>query len=161
MLLGVDELPILGVVCCDSVEGGASVPVLEDPLGDFAGVSGVLFLLVCFASRCSNVPRSVLSPSSSLSRPDSLSNDSIRPRRFSRPSMYFALLGYQLDIPISRESSRLPFRLSSLLLHLCENAFRLVVFAVRTFGQFCIALDFLLTAHITGLQYAYQHVLGT
>ena len=75
--------------------------------------------------------------------------------------MYLALLGYQLDIPISRVSSQLPFRLSSLLLDLRENAFCLVIFAVGTFGQFCIALDFLLTAHITGLQYTCQHTLGT
>ena len=43
-LLGVDELPILGVACCDSTEGGARAPVLEDPLGDLDGVSGVLVL---------------------------------------------------------------------------------------------------------------------
>lgn len=43
------------------------------------------------ARRCSNVPRSVLPPSSSASRPEMRKSDSIRPRRFSNPSMYLAL----------------------------------------------------------------------
>lgn len=43
------------------------------------------------ASLFSNVPKSVFPLSSSERRPDSRRSDSMRPRRFSKPSMYFAL----------------------------------------------------------------------
>jgi hypothetical protein len=43
------------------------------------------------AKRLSRIPRSVLPTSSSERSPDSFSKVSILPRRFSRPSMYFAL----------------------------------------------------------------------
>lgn len=44
------------------------------------------------ASRFSSVPRSVFPLSSSDKRPDNRKRDSMRPRRFSKPSMYLALL---------------------------------------------------------------------
>lgn len=47
------------------------------------------------ARRFSSVPRSVFPPSSCDKRPESRSSDSIRPNRFSNPSMYLALYEYQ------------------------------------------------------------------
>lgn len=77
----------------------AEVPGVQraDSDEDLPGFEGAL----CeeFADSCrrrSRSPRSVVS-SPSGKRPESFSSDSIRPRRFSRPSMYFALRhgGYQ------------------------------------------------------------------
>lgn len=82
------------------------------------------------ASRFSNVPRSVLPPSSSDKRPDKRNSDSMRPRRFSRPSMYFALYRICQFKKHMRNQIYIPFWRVALLLHLCEDAFRLVVDAV-------------------------------
>lgn len=45
-----------------------------------------------------------------------------------------------------------PFRRLTLLLDLCEDAFRLVVLAVGARGHLAVALDLLLAAHVARLQ---------
>ncbi len=77
-----------GVVWCDSVEARGGL--IEFDLFDvLEGLSPLLTDLS--ANRFSSVPRSVLPPSSSESRPDSFRRDSILPNRFSKPSIYLAL----------------------------------------------------------------------
>ena len=68
--------------------------------------------------------------------------------------MYFALLRDQLEFSLVRVSGRLPFGLSPLLFHLCENALVLVSLAMRALGHFRVAFDLLLPAHVTGLQHS-------
>jgi len=89
------------------VETAASrgVPLVMDEASCMPGVlllsSDELFSLtaaVLSASLFSRVPRSVAPESSSDSRPDSLKRDSMRPNRFSRPSMYLALLTLGVDV---------------------------------------------------------------
>lgn len=48
------------------------------------------------ARRFSRVPRSIFDESFSDNKPERRNNDSIRPSRFSRPSIYFAL-GYHVS----------------------------------------------------------------
>lgn len=95
--------------------------------------------------------------------PESRNKLSIRPRRFSRPSMYFALdrNSHELVIRISRQDARRPhsrhedehspLRRIPFLLNLCKDAVRLVVDAMCTCWQLSIALDFLLSAHVASL----------
>lgn len=86
---------------------------------------------VLSANLFSRVPRSVAPESSSDSRPESLKRDSMRPNRFSRPSMYFALVTSDMRGCIGGSVSRnSPFRWVALLLHLGEDAFRFVVLAM-------------------------------
>ena len=62
---------------------------LTEPLAPWE--EGLLLPIDRSASLFSSVPRSVLPSSSSEISPESLSRDSMRPRRFSKPSMYLAL----------------------------------------------------------------------
>lgn len=103
------------------------------------------------ARRFSRVPRSVLPASSSVSRPDMRKRDSMRPRRFSRPSMYFALqqvLGVERR---RRKGKYVPFGRIALLLHLGEDAFGLVIDTMATFWHLAVAFDLFLAAHVAGL----------
>ena len=62
------------------------------------------------AKRFSKVPRSVRPASSSVNRPDIFNNDSMRPRRFSSPSMYFALQKCERSLVFAiRRRSTYPF----------------------------------------------------
>jgi hypothetical protein len=66
--------------------------------------------------------------------------------------MYLALL-YLSTLPnFSCVKVDIPFGRIPLLLNLCEDAFCLVVDAVRALGHLAVALDLLLPAHIAGLQ---------
>ena len=85
---GVGSLSICGVLCGDSRFRGW-LPDFED-----LGVPALLWLYVLSVSLFSSVPKSVLSSSSLPNSPESFSRDSILPRRFSSPSMYFALGSY-------------------------------------------------------------------
>lgn len=75
-----------GVPWFDSVAADALGELLRDPSPSALGLD-------CSASRFSRVPRSVLPPSSSERSPDIRKSASIRPSRFSSPSMYLALQG--------------------------------------------------------------------
>lgn len=46
----------------------------------------------------------------------------------------------------------IPFGRISLLLHLSENTICLIVYTVGAFGHLAVAFDFLLPAHVAGLQ---------
>ena len=88
--------------------------------------------------------------------PDSLSKLSMRPSRFSSPSMYLALATVVSSacahrIPL-RRGHHIPLGRVSLFLHLGEDAVGLVVDAVCAGGELAVALDLLLPAHVTGLQ---------
>jgi hypothetical protein len=91
-LLGLDVVASArGVDCRDGLDG---LPALELAANGFLTVLESLGLGADrLASRFSNAPKSVLPTSSSDRRPDSFSNVSILPNRFSRPSMYLALRG--------------------------------------------------------------------
>jgi hypothetical protein len=103
------------------------------------------------ANRFSMVARSVLPSSSSGSTPERRMSDSIRARRFSRPSMYLALRMISPRCCTVAAIADAPFRRLALLLHLCEYALCLVVLAMRTRRHLAITLDLLLSAHIAGL----------
>lgn len=93
------------------------------------------------ARRFSRVPRSVLPASSSERRPDILRSDSMRPSRFSRPSIYFALCPSSECMSLRLRQDRLPFRWIPLLFHLCKYAFCFVVYTVRARGHPSVTLD--------------------
>lgn len=86
------------------------------------------------ASCFSRVPRSVLPPSFSDKSPDSRRRDSMRPNRFSRPSIYLALEAPSILIRLLVQSDRLPlpFRGITFLLHMSEYALRLIVLTMCT-----------------------------
>lgn len=117
------------------------------------------------ASRFSRVPKSVFPLSSSERRPESRRSDSMRPRRFSRPSMYFALrqgprVSRQALLSdtasshcVSSGSSNIPFGWVSFLLHLREDTLGLVIDTVGAFGHLAIALDFFLPTHVACLEW--------
>lgn len=77
----------------------------------------------------------------------------MRPRRFSKPSMYFALYGPgQIGIHRLRNScSNIPFRRISFLLNLSKDTIRLIVDTVRALGHLAVALDLFLPTHIARL----------
>lgn len=144
------------------------LPDFEDRSGVLVGVSPLLWLKVLYVNLFSNVlgsgpsiivlsartfsfifSRSMSSPSP-FSIPESFSRDSIRPRRFSNPSIYFALQLGQRRRPLS-EVDRIPFGRIALLLNLSEDTFCFVVETVRTCWHLPITLYFLLSAHITRL----------
>lgn len=85
--------------------------------------------------------------------PESLRRCSMRPSRFSKPSIYLALrIGQQLDDSASiRRGPDIPLGRTALLLNLGEDTFGLVVCAVTASRQLAVALDLLLPAHITSL----------
>jgi hypothetical protein len=102
------------------------------------------------ASLFSSVPKSVLPLSSSDSKPDRRSNDSIRPSRFSSPSIYFALRTRMSHL--SRvEAGDIPFGWVSFLLDLSKYAFGFVIDAVCTRWHFAVTLDLLFSTHVTRL----------
>ena len=155
-LLGVLDRPIRGLGRCDSEEGRARVPVLVEPAGDFEGVPGSLRLWLCSASLFSNVPRSVFPHSSSFTSPDRLRRASILPRRFSKPSMYFALFQHQCQQSAQLEPPELiPFGLSALLLYLREYALCFIIDAMRTRRHLSITFDLLFPAHVASLPEAH------
>lgn len=94
-----DPMVSRGVLFESGCEPGLGDPSAMDavllltPAGEFVLLIGVsLDVAEAFsARRFSKVPRSVLPASSSVNRPDMRRRDSMRPRRFSKPSMYFAL----------------------------------------------------------------------
>lgn len=93
-----DPIVSFGVLirsCVDPVTGepSASEAALLFGAGEFVFMAPLSLDDAFSARRFSKVPRSVLPASSSLKSPDMRSRDSMRPRRFSRPSMYFALSG--------------------------------------------------------------------
>lgn len=103
---------------------------------------GLPFDVTFSARRFSSVPRSVLPASSSVRRPDIFNNDSIRPSRFSRPSMYLALSN--LVNKKYRDQWQMfdqPFRRIAFLLNLREDAFRLVIRAVRALRLLRVAFN--------------------
>jgi hypothetical protein len=106
--------------------GGATDALLSSML-----ILGVADRPALASSRLSNVARSVLPSSSSGRTPDRRISDSMRASRFSRPSMYLALLVVSISFcpahPNYPPLRRLPF-----LLDLCEDAFCLVILAVCT-----------------------------
>lgn len=85
-LRGLGRAGCAGVALTFSVVGAT-----EAILSSECCVLGVPFVLARSASRLSKVARSVLPSSSSGSTPDRRISDSMRARRFSRPSMYLAL----------------------------------------------------------------------
>lgn len=143
------------------IVGGRGVPLVDVWLSSFA--AGVLPLpselafsfatAVLSASLFSRVPRSVApARSSSVRIPDSRNNDSIRPSRFSRPSMYLCLL--VISINLSRGGGgmfQVPFWRIALLFDLRKDAFGLVILAVRACRHLSVALDLLLSAHVASL----------
>lgn len=102
--------------------------------------------------RFSSVPRSVLPSSSSERRPDSLNRLSMRPRRFSSPSMYLALTFVLVASGSNAAQVHSPFGWLALLFHLGEDAFSLVVCTMCAGWHFAIALDLLLATHVTSLR---------
>lgn len=103
------------------------------------------------ASRFSRAPKSVLLASDSDSKPDRRSKDSIRPSRFSKPSIYFALARVNYRSGAGNSMGGIPLWRISLLLDLSKHTFRLVVYAMRAFWHSPIAFYFLFPTHITGL----------
>ncbi len=92
-----------GVSCESRVDPGLGelscteeLPPLFGGAGDSVALAPFSFAEAFSARRFSRVPRSVLPASSSDNRPDMRNRDSIRPSRFSRPSMYLALVTSQL-----------------------------------------------------------------
>lgn len=73
----------------EEAKGGGWLPLCDCGVSD--GVLELLLAVALSASLFSSILKSVRSTSSSLRRPESLSKASIRPRRFSSPSMYLAL----------------------------------------------------------------------
>jgi hypothetical protein len=133
------------------------------------------------ASRFSKVPRSVRPLSSSLrspemrsgglayrhgfegfemncsNSPDNFNKLSILPNLFSSPSMYFALANISGSQKKQMRHIRLPLRRISLFLYSCENAFRLIIYTMRTRRHLSIALDLLLPTHIASLRFSSVH----
>jgi len=119
-----------GVPDCDSLrcndELGVSMLGFDDAVA--------LGCDLCFsASLRSMAPRSLRPASSSVISPDILSSCSMRPRRFSRPSMYFALSSWSAPPALCLRLAHLPFGRVSLLLNMCEDAFCLVIGTMTTF----------------------------
>ena len=85
-LPGVETVPGRGVSLVD--EASCTPGVLLLPSNELFSLAAA----VLSANLFSRVPRSVAPESSSDSSPESLKRDSMRPNRFSRPSMYFALI---------------------------------------------------------------------
>lgn len=108
------------------------------------------------AKRFSNVPRSVFPPSSCESSPESRSSDSIRPNRFSNPSIYLALKNHKHQHHPKQDSSAVsldvPFWRIPLLLHLSEHTIGLVVDTMRALGHLAITLYLLFPTHIASLE---------
>jgi hypothetical protein len=77
----------------------------------------------------------------------------MRPRRFSKPSMYFALhCPSQIQSSAQvRRNNHSPFRGISFLLDLGKDTIRLIVDTVRALGHLAVALDLFLPAHIASL----------
>lgn len=119
-----------------------------------SGESVELFGVGCFSTRgaslFSNVPRS-LSSSSSFKSPESLSKDSIRPNRFSRPSIYLALCSVNYPEYFTDDFRSRPFGRISLLFHVREDALNFVADTVGTFWHPPVTLDLLFSANITSL----------
>jgi hypothetical protein len=147
-----DLCSVLALTSAGEALSRVSLSGVEVLLDDSSPVSlSLLNCAVLSCSRFSKVPRSVAPRSSSDKRPDSRSNDSMRPNRFSRPSMYFALTGFSNEL--TRDfGSGLPLGRIALLLDLGEDAFCLVVLAMGARGHLPIALDFLLSTHIASLK---------
>lgn len=103
-------------------------------------------------SRFSKVPRSVRPSSSSERSPDSLRRLSIRPRRFSSPSIYFALQTISAEVCSDSGQAILPLGRLAFLFYLGKDTFGFVVLAVSAGGHLAIALDFLLATHVTSLR---------
>ena len=147
---------------CESMRG----VVLWDVAGCWValGTLNLLGVLAAFkafvrsASRFSSVPRSVFPLSSSDKSPDNRKSDSIRPKRFSRPSIYLALQAHLAQRELGRHkkwyffsSANIPFRRIPFFLDLRKDAVRLVVDAMRALGHFAVAFDFLFPTHIACL----------
>lgn len=138
--------------CEPEVSGHADVSEARE------GARSVDAFALLSANRFSKVPRSVLPSSSSESRPDRRKSDSMRPRRFSSPSIYLALGESAHRSHSHPKPRRSPFWRIALLLYLCEDAFRLVVLAVCAGGHLAVALYLLLTTHIARLPPFSQHL---
>jgi hypothetical protein len=144
-----DAVPLLGLGSAGCTGVPSVVGATDARLSSIPLSRGVADCPALSVNRFSNVARSVLPSSSSGMTPDRRMSVSMRAKRFSKPSMYLALLLSAL--PSLRTPSYVPFRWLPLLLYLCEDAFRLVVLAVCARGHLAVALDLLLPAHITRL----------
>jgi hypothetical protein len=142
---GLGMPPGRGVLLTDPAPEAPGVP---ESL--FDGVSTFPSSAVLSANLFSNVPRSVAPASSSDRRPDKRKRDSMRPRRFSSPSIYFALQHSQ-SCKVMSGLVHLPFWWVALLLHLSEYTLGLVILAVCTGRHLTVALDLLLSTHVASL----------
>ena len=138
--------------------------------GGAFGTLNLFAFLVAFiaivrsASRFSNVPKSVLPLSSSDSNPDSRRRDSMRPRRFSNPSIYLALQGPSVRFKVifsKKPMHYLPFGRVTLLLNLREDTICLVVNAVRALRHLAVAFDLFLSTHVASLSCETQKDIST
>lgn len=141
-----------GVPLCEGV-CPSSCCCIEPPSCDVREEPVPVFAPARFSeSRFSSVPKSVRPSSSSERSPDSLSRLSMRPRRFSSPSIYFAL---QLSVSSCWRTvvqGHSPFGRLALLFHLGEDALGLVVLAVGASGHLAVTFDFLFATHVTRLR---------
>ena len=123
----------VAVVAVEVADGGPMDALL--PFRVLGLVVGVVAPPALSANRLSNVARSVLPSSSSGRTPDRRINDSMRARRFSRPSIYLALCLVSSNPACTHTCTTrvsVPFGRLPLLLDLGEDAFCLVVQAVGT-----------------------------